>query len=89
MCMMPSDCASSRPTGIRGDGDVRAGLDMLRDHPAVIHAIQLVAAQNEQVVEIVVEKVDEVFPHGVRRAFIPRGVGERLLRGEDFHEAAR
>jgi hypothetical protein len=52
-----------------------------------IHPIQLVAAQDEQVIEIVVHEVDQVFAHGIRRAFIPRGVVERLLRRENFHEA--
>ena len=74
--------------GNRGDGDVRAGLGVLADDAAEIHPIQLVAAQDEQVIEIVVEKVDEIFAHGVGGAFIPRRVGERLLRREDFHEAA-
>ena len=53
-----------------------------------IHPVQLVAAQDEQVIEIVVEKVHEILAHGVGGAFIPGRVGERLLRGEDFHEAA-
>ena len=55
---------------------------------AEIHPIQLVAAQNHELFEIVVEEMDEIFPHGVGRPFIPRGVGERLLRREDFHEPA-
>ena len=75
------------PDRHRGDGDVRAGFAVLLDHLLKIHPIQLVAAQDEQVVEIVVHKVDEIFPHRVRRAFIPRCVVERLLRREDFHEA--
>jgi hypothetical protein len=33
--------------------------------------------------------VREVFPNGVRRAFIPGSVGQRLLRRQDFHKTAR
>ena len=75
--------------GNRGDGDVGAGSGMLTDDPAKIHPIQLVAAEDEQVIEIVIEEVREIFPHGVGGTFIPRRVGERLPRREDFHEAAR
>ena len=87
--MMPNDCASVAPDGNGGDGDVRPGLDVLVDHLAEIHAIQLVAAQDDEIIKIVVQKVHQIFPHRVRRAFIPRRVGERLLRREDFHKAAR
>ena len=44
---------------------------MLADDAAEIHPIQLVAAEDEQVIEIVIEKVREIFPHGVGGAFIP------------------
>ncbi len=66
----------------------RAGHDVLGDDIPEIHPIQLVAAQNDELFEIVVQEMDEIFPHRVRRPFIPRGVGERLLRREDFHEPA-
>ena len=76
ICMMPSDCASLPPDGNGGDGDVRAGLDVLGDDLAEIHPIQLVAAQDEEVIEIVVEEMHQIFAHGVGRALIPRRVGK-------------
>ena len=48
----------------------------------------MVAAQDEEVIEVVVQEVEQIFPHRVGCALIPRSVGERLLRREDFHEAA-
>src|ERR1019366_7853743 len=44
-------------------------------------------AQNNKVIEVVAQKVDKVFADGVGGAFIPRRVGEGLLRREDFHKA--
>jgi hypothetical protein len=58
------------------------------DSTAVVHPVQLVAAQDQQVVEIVIEKVVQVFADGVGGALVPRGVGEGLFRREDFHKAA-
>ena len=55
---------------------------------AEIHAIELVAAEDEQVFEIVVQEMDEVFADGVGGALIPGGVGEGLFGREDFDEAA-
>ena len=70
-----------------GDGDVRAGLGVLADDVAEIHPVQLIAAQDEQVIEIVREKVNEIFADGIRRALVPGRVGKRLLCREQFHEA--
>ena len=61
---------------------------MLRDDRAEIHAIKLVAAQNQQVFEIVVQKMNQVLADGVGGALIPGSVGEGLLGGQDFDEAA-
>ena len=70
------------------DRELRLRLVVLLDDGPEIHPVELIAAQDDHIVEIVVVKVDEIFPHRVRRALIPRGVGQRLFRGEDFHEAA-
>ena len=77
------------PDRNRRHGDACVRLDVLRDDGAKIHAIQLIAAQDDEVIEIVIQKVNQIFPHRVRRAFIPRRVVQRLLRRENFHEAAR
>ena len=62
---------------------------MLGDDAAKIHPIKLIAAQNQHVFKIVVEKMEQVFPHGVGCALVPRGVAQRLFRSEDFHKTAR
>ena len=89
ICMMPSKPARPAPDGNGGDGDVRAGLDVLLDERAEIHPIQLVAAQNEEVVEVVVQEMDQVFAHGIGRAFIPRGVGAGSAAPREFPRSRR
>ena len=88
ICMMPSDGSLAPAHGNRRDGDVRAGFDVLGDDVAEIHAIQLIAAQDQQVIEIVIEEMNQVFAHGVGGALIPGGVGKGLFGREDFDEAA-
>ena len=61
---------------------------MLGDDLAEIHPVELVAAQNEHVIERMIQKMNHVLAHGVGGALIPRGVRRRLFGGEDFHEAA-
>ena len=56
---------------------------------AKIHAIELVAAQNQQVFEIVVQEMDHVLAYRVSGALVPGYVVERLLGREDFDEATR
>ena len=53
-----------------------------------IHLVKLVAAEDEEPLPGLLEKVGEVLAHGVGRALIPTGPGGGLLRGENFHEAA-
>ena len=55
---------------------------------AEIHAIQLIAAQDQQVIEIVIQKVDQVLANGIGGALIPRGVGKGLFGGKNLDEAA-
>ena len=71
----------------RGDGDVCARFAVLFHDLLEIHPVQLVAAQNQEIIEIVVEEVDQVFADGIGRAFIPGRGGGGLLRRHDFHEA--
>src|SRR5436190_3806968 len=74
--------------GHGGHSDVRISFDVLGEDAAEIHAIELVAAEDDHVFEIVIDEVDEVFANGVGGALIPRHIGWRLFRGEDFDEAA-
>ena len=88
ICMMPSDCAASRVHRDGGDGHIGVAFDVLGDDAPEIHPVKLVAAQDQHVFEIMVQEMDQVFPHGVGRALIPGGVGKGLFGREDFHEAA-
>ncbi len=57
-------------------------------HVGEVHAVELVAGEDEHVVDAGLLDVPQVLPHGVGGALIPAGVVERLLGGKDFHEAA-
>jgi len=45
--------------------------DVLLEHQPIIHAIQLIAAQDEQVIETVIQQVRQVFAHRVGGSFVP------------------
>ena len=60
---------------------------MLRQHLAKIHPVELITAQDQRVVKVRVPEVDEVLPHGIRRALVPGGVGVGLLCGQDLDKA--
>ena len=60
---------------------------MLADHLAVIHAVELVTAENDEILATVLEKIPHVLPNRIRRALIPPRAFRRLLGGEDVHEA--
>ena len=69
------------------DGHVRFGLDVARDELPVVHAVEVVAREDEQGVHAPVADVRQDLPHGVRRPLKPRGVLRRLLGGENLDEA--
>ncbi len=71
----------------RSDGEIRAGVDMLADHLAVIHAVELVSAEDDEIFATVLEEIPHVLTNRIRRALIPPGAFRRLLGGEDVHEA--
>jgi hypothetical protein len=79
ICMMPRLCAWSRDTGNGGNGDVRPALGVLGDDAPEIHPVKLVAAQNQQKIKIVIEEVQQVLPHRIRRALVPRAVRKSLF----------
>ena len=72
----------------RGEGHVRLCLDVLFEHLAEVHPVELIAAQDHEILVRILEEIAEVLPHGVSRALIPTRVRGRLLRGEDLDEAA-
>ena len=71
-----------------GDRHVGAGLDVRSEHVLEVHAVELIAGEDQHVVDAGLLDVAEVLPHGVGRALIPVGVVERLLGGQDLDEAA-
>ena len=68
-------------------GDNLDVLRVLRDDPAKVHAIKLIAAEDQHVLEVVIEEVKQVLANSVRSSLIPRGITQRLFRGQDFHKA--
>src|SRR5579884_3694551 len=70
------------------DGEVGAGLHVLVHDAAEIHPIKLVAAQDEQIFEIMVQDVNQIFAHGIGGTLIPRRIGKRLFGGKYLDEPA-
>ena len=75
--------------GDRGHGDIGGGVDMLGNDRAEVHPVELVAAQHDQVIKRMVQQMNQVLAHRVRGPLVPRGVRQRLLRGQDLHETVR
>ena len=88
VCMRPKSFAGSRATGIVARVMSAPGLDVLLEHLAEVHAVELIAAEDDVVLVRVLEEIAEVLPHGVGGALVPARVRGRLLRGEDLDEAA-
>src|SRR6267154_2759568 len=55
----------------RRDGDVRAGIDMLLQHAAVIHFVDVIARQNEDVLRALAADRINILINRVRRTLIP------------------
>ena len=60
---------------------------MLLEHVAVIHAVELVAGEDDEVVVVPIEEGAEILTDRVGRSLIPGGSLRCLLRGEDLDEA--
>src|SRR5262249_22686877 len=71
-----------------GDRDVRLGIDVCLEHPLKIHAVELIARKDQDVVDPRPLNRSQVLPHGVCRSLVPLLPFERLLGREDFYEAA-
>ncbi len=85
--------AEARRVGARdGEGGERhlgLGLDVLREKFAVVHAVELIAAEDHVVFVRMLEEIAEVLAHGVGGALIPARIRRCLLSGEDFDERVR
>ena len=69
-----------------GDGHVGRGLDVRFEHLLKVHLVQLVAGEDQHVLDTRLLDVAQVPPHGVGGALIPVGVLQRLLRGQHLDE---
>ena len=83
--------ASLRLTGLAAIVTSALADSCVRDHVAEIHAVELVAREDQHVFDAGLREVAQILAHRVGRALIPivPFVGfHRLLRGQDFDEAA-
>src|SRR5215470_532238 len=64
----------------RADGDVSAGIEMLLEHLGVIHFVDVVAAQNEDMLRTFASDRINVLIHGVGCAAIPLFADAHLRR---------
>ena len=89
VCMIPKP---GRRRAVHRDGahgNVRARLEVLAQDVPVVHPIELVAAQNDVVIDRTLEEVAQVLPDRVGSSLIPmRSLGS-LLRRQDLDEARR
>jgi hypothetical protein len=55
-------------------------LDVSIEHLSVIHSIQLITAEDQNVLAVLIVKVDQVLSNSIRGAFEPSGIAlHRLL----------
>ena len=67
--------------------EVGVVLNVRLEHLAVVHAIQVIARKNKDVLGVVGLDVVQVLRNGVCRARIPGAAGLRLIRRQDRHAA--
>ena len=72
-----------------GDGHVGAGLAVAFHHGREIHAIELIARENQHVIDVGLFQVAKVLPDGVGGSLVPVGVFHRLLGGQNLDETLR
>jgi len=79
---------SSRTVDGNGsDSHVGFGVDMGIEHFRVVHLIELITAQDKDILAIVLIKVAKVFTNGISGTFIPFGTTlHSLLRSQEFDE---
>ena len=69
-----------------GHGQFRLPLHVRGDDFAKVHPVKLVSTEDQHVFKVIVQDVDQVFPDGIGRTFVPRVARRRLLRREDVNE---
>jgi hypothetical protein len=73
---------------LRRDRDLRLRLVVVIDQIAEVHAIQMIAGEDEEVLRLVDQEMPQSLPHGIRGALEPVRVLGRLLGREDLDEPA-
>jgi hypothetical protein len=74
----------------RDGGERHVGLrfDVLLKHLAEVHAVKLIAAEDNEIFVRVLQEIAQILANRVRGPLIPARIGRRLLGRQDFHEAA-
>ena len=83
----PKRETSLRLDGERGEGDVGAGVLMLAKHLAVVHFVDVIAGENEDVLGLLGADGIDVLVDGVGGAHVPVGA-DALHGGQDLDELA-
>ncbi len=74
--------------GEGGEGDVGAGVDVLLQHEGVVHLVDVVAGEDEDVLGLLGADGVDVLVDGVGGALVP-GLGDALHGGQDLDELAQ
>ena len=87
---MPSPGAACRDTGMAAIV-TSAWLRMcVWEHLLKVHAVKLIARENQHVLDARLLEIAEILPHRVRRALVPLGLAiHRLLRRQDLEQTRR
>ena len=91
LAVEPEDAHLRRVVGrhrLRGDRDVRVALDVRVDQLGEVHAVDVVAGEDQVVLGVDVAEVPRGLAHGVGRALKPLFAFRRLLGREHLDEAA-
>ena len=83
------DSKTGRRRAIHRNGahrDVRVCLKVLAQDVAIVHSVELVAAQNDVVIDRTLEEVAKVLPDCVRSSLIPMRALRGLLCGQNLNE---
>ena len=68
------------------DAQVRAALRVLLEHHGVVHLVDVVPGEDDDVLRVLGAQDVEVLPDGVRGAAVPHHLVDALLRGKQIHE---
>jgi hypothetical protein len=72
--------------GSGGDGHLRPIVHVRGEHFSKVHAIELVATENEVVVVGPLKEIAEILTDGIRSSLVPFSTAGGLLGREDVHE---